>query len=236
MAGSEDLRLPDHLREGILKHVEDLRRAFAGRDWGHRAGFGERPALIVIDFAMGWTDTKLTYGSNLDEAVENTVKVLEVAREQDIPIFFTVMAYDASDAPGPFEKKLPKLRTNLAIGSEAVQLDPRLGRRPTEKLIVKKHTSSFRGTNLHEMLNALNIDTLIVTGCSTSHCVYETCDDAMGSFHVIVPEGTIGDRCELFHLVEMLDIDLTLGDVVPLEEALSYLRRVGSVQQVAKAT
>lgn len=88
MAGSEDLRLPDHLREGILKHVEDLRRAFAGRDWGHRAGFGERPALIVIDFAMGWTDPKLTYGSNLDEAVENTVKVLEVAREQDIPIFF----------------------------------------------------------------------------------------------------------------------------------------------------
>ena len=236
VAGSDDLRLPDSIREGVLQHLKDLRKSYEKRGWGGRVGFGERPAVIVIDFARGWTDpAKVTYGSNLDDAVERTVKLLEVARQEDIPIFFTVMSYGPDDVKAPVDLKMPALQSALADGSEAVELDAKLGRRPTEKLIVKKHASSFKGTNLREMLSALKIDTLIVTGCSTSHCVYETCDDAATGFHVIVPEGTVGDRCELFHLLELMDIDLTLGDVVPLEDVLSYIRRVGSARRVSRA-
>jgi maleamate amidohydrolase len=73
------------------------------------------------------------------------------------------------------------------------------------------------------MLTGLSVDTLIVTGASTSHCVYATCRDATNSFRVIVPEHAVGERCEVMHLVNLLDIDIDLGDVVPDEEVVAYL-------------
>ena len=105
------------------------------------------------------------------------------------------------------------------------ELDPRLARRPTEKLVHKRYASAFKGTNLHEMLTSLRIDTLIVTGVSTSHCVYATCRDATDSFRVIVPKEAVGERCELLHEVNLLDIDLDLGDVMPVAEVIQELRR-----------
>jgi nicotinamidase-related amidase len=76
------------------------------------------------------------------------------------------------------------------------------------------------------MLTAQGIDTLIVTGLSTSHCVYATCRDATDSFRVIVPREAVGERCELFHEVNLLDIDLDLGDVVPVDSVLRHLAGV----------
>ena len=77
------------------------------------------------------------------------------------------------------------------------------------------------------MLTAQGIDTLIVTGLSTSHCVYATCRDATDSFRVIVPREAVGERCELFHEVNLLDIDLDLGDVVPVDAVPRYLATSG---------
>jgi nicotinamidase-related amidase len=76
------------------------------------------------------------------------------------------------------------------------------------------------------MLTSLGTDTLVVTGISTSHCVYATCRDATDSFRVIVPREAVGERCELLHEVNLLDIDLDLGDVLPVEEVLAYLEGV----------
>ena len=68
------------------------------------------------------------------------------------------------------------------------------------------------------------VDTLIVTGVSTSHCVYATCRDATDSFRVIVPREAVGERCELFHETALLDIDLDLGDVMPASEVIGHLQ------------
>jgi maleamate amidohydrolase len=78
------------------------------------------------------------------------------------------------------------------------------------------------------MLASLSIDTLIVTGVSTSHCVYATCRDATDSVRVIVPKEAVGERCELLHEVNLLDIDLDLGDVMPAAEVIGHLRRMAS--------
>ena len=104
------------------------------------------------------------------------------------------------------------------------ELDERLGRRANEKLIRKRYASAFKGTNLHEMLASLAVDTLIVTGMSTSHCVYASCRDATDSLRVIVPREAVGERCELMHLVNLVDIDIDLGDVMDVEDVIEHLR------------
>ena len=219
--GSDDLRLPDELREPLLRHLADLRERYLARNWAGRVGFGDRPALIVIDLALYWTQPRNPIGTNADSVVEATARVLEASREAGIPVFFTSFAYDPADPPSPQNRKL---QWNLQPGDEGLfDLDPRVARRPTEKLIRKRYASCFKGTNLHEMLTSLGIDTLIVTGLSTSHCVYATCRDATDSFRVIVPKECVGERCEIMHEVNLLDIDIDLGDVMPTDEVVSKL-------------
>ncbi len=219
--GSNDLRLPDDLRGPLLAHLADLRERYIARNWAGRVGFGQRPALLVIDLALFWTRPDTQMGSSVDFVVEASCEVLQSARAAGIPVFFTTYDYDPADPPSPHHKKLC---LGIKPGDEhLLDLDPRLNRRPTEKLIRKKYASAFKATNLHEMLTGLSIDTLIVTGLSTSHCIYASCRDATNSFRVIVPREAVGERSEIMHEVNLLDIDIDLGDVMPMAEVLSHI-------------
>lgn len=220
--GSQDLRLPDELRDPIRRHLAALRERYVERGWAGQIGPGQRPALIVIDLALWWTDPgNHSQGSDVDAVVDAARRLLTVARAARIPIFFTTWDYDPNIPPSPHDRKV---RMELKPGDERLfQLDPRLERRPGERLIAKRYASSFKGTNLHENLTALGVDTLIVAGVSTSHCIYATCRDATDSFRVIVPREAVGERCEIMHEVNLLDIEIDLADVMPLDEVLSYL-------------
>jgi nicotinamidase-related amidase len=224
--GSSDLRLPDDLRGPLKQHLAHLRERYLARGWAGRVGFGQRPALIVIDLALFWTQPKQQIGSDLESVIENACRVLEAARTARIPVFFTTFAFDPADPPSPQNRKLQLKLTPQDAG--LFELDPRLARRPTEKIIKKRYASSFKGTNLHEMLTSLAVDTLIVTGVSTSHCVYATCRDATDSFRVIVPREAVGERCELFHEASLLDIDIDLADVMPVAEVVASLEKLSS--------
>ena len=224
--GSKDLSLPDELRGPLRAHINELRSRYKQRSWGGRVGFGERPALIVIDLAKYWLDSKTHIGANLDSIVAATCRILTSARHSHVPIFFTTWGHDPANPPTP---QNAKLQWQIPDGEvdEFFALDPRLERRPSEKVIAKISASAFKGTDLHYMLAALRVDTLIVTGISTSHCVYATCRDATDSFRVIVPEEAVGERCELLHTVNLFDIDVDLGDVMPADEVIAYLNGVG---------
>ena len=219
--GAADLQLPDELREPLRRHLESLRARYVERSWAGRVGFGNRPALLVIDLALFWTRRDTQMGSNVDSVVEATGRLLKSARRAGIPVFFTTFDYDPADPPNPHDGKL-KLQVKPG-GDDVFELDPRLEHRPNEKVIHKRYASSFKATNLHEMLTALGVDTLIVTGVSTSHCVYATCRDATNSFRVIVPREAVGERCEIMHLVNLVDIDIDLGDVMPSDDVIAYL-------------
>lgn len=185
-------------------------------------GFGRRPALLVIDLAAFWLRPGGQIGSNLDPVVEAVCLVLAAARGAKVPIFFTTFAHDPFHPPAPHDQKL---KLDLPADATALfQLDPRLGVLAGEKVIYKRYASAFKGTNLQDMLTALGVDTLIVTGISTSHCVYATCRDATDSFRVIVPKEAVGERCELMHEVFLHDIDIDLGDVTPVSEVVTYLK------------
>ena len=113
-------------------------------------------------------------------------------------------------------------------GSERVQLAPALARQPNEPLIEKPRASAFFGTNLLAMLLSARVDTVIVTGCSTSGCIRATCESAHNyNFHVIVPAEAVGDRSASAHQANLFDIDARYGDAVPLKQVLEKLSSMG---------
>lgn len=222
--GSEAFRLPDDLRAPVHDHLDHLRRQYAEIAWGARVGFGSRPAVVVIDLALMWTrPDSFPLGTDLDSVVDATVEVLDAARAIGAPIFFTTKDWDPAEPWSPHDHKIDRSR-RAAVDPSLYELDPRLGRRAEEKIIRKRYPSAFAGTRLDKNLAALGVDTLIVTGASTSHCVYSTCVDAGHTWRVIVPRQAVGDRSELLHEVNLFDIDIDLGDVMDVAEVVSHLK------------
>ena len=199
-----------------------MRKGFAAR-----VGFGQRPALLVIDIIRGFTDLRSPLASNLDDQVSAIRTMLGVAREREVPVIFSTVAYDADlQEGGIWIRKIPS-NSWLVEGSEWVELDERLERQSREMLLVKKYASCFFGTDLAARLVSRNIDTLMITGCTTRGCVRATAVDACSlGLHTIVVQEAVGDRAELPHIANLFDIDAKYGDVVELAEAVDYLARL----------
>jgi len=192
-----------------------------------RVGFGRRPAVVVIDFIVGFTDLESPLASDLDPQIEATGRLLEIARSRSVPVYFTTVVYepDLKDA-GLFIAKVPSLKT-LVRGSRWVELDPRLHRRESEPIIEKRYASAFFGTPLASTLTVNGIDTLIVAGCTTSGCVRATVVDALQhGFRAIIPPECVGDRSAEQHAANLVDMDGKYGDVVDLAEVIATLDRV----------
>jgi maleamate amidohydrolase len=205
---------------------EDKYAIYERAQFGHKLGYGKRPALVVVDFQIGFTKPELSpFAGNLDNEVAATNKVIAVARTKNIPIIFTAVAYDPhrQDDAGLWPEKVPSLRM-LTLGSELVELDPRLDRKPEDLVIIKKYASGFFGTYLGSTLTMKGVDTLIVTGCTTSGCVRATVMDALNhGFRPIVPLEAIGDRAQEPHEANVFDIGAKYGDVVSVDEVIEYL-------------
>ena len=197
--GTPELRVPDELRAPLRAHFEHLRKWYDSVGWRARTGFGKSPAIVVIDLALGWTQDNGMMGSNVDSVVEATVRLLAAGRDAGVPIFFTALTNDPADPPRP--RKATGWYDPSPERDKLMELDPRLERRENEKIIYKSYASVFNGTNFQDMLTVLGVDTLIVTGVSTSHCVYASCRDGCSAFRVIVPREAVGERCELMHEV-----------------------------------
>ena len=198
--------------------------------FGGRGGFGRRPALIVVDMTLGFTDPESPLACDLEGPVENIRKLLEAARGAQMPVVFTTVAYRESDklTAAAFIDKVPALLT-LEAGSRWAEIDPRISPLETEPVLNKLFASAFYGTGLPSLLAAARIDAFIVTGASTSGCVRATAVDALQyGYRPIVPREAVGDRNPEAHDANLYDIDAKYGDVVRVEEALQYLEAVRS--------
>jgi maleamate amidohydrolase len=183
---------------------------------GGRAGFGERPALIVVDMSLAFTDENGPLRCDLRDTTEAIADLLDVARTRQIPIVFTTVAYGERERVSA-QAMLKKMPAALEIepGSRWVEIDPALGRQEDEPVITKVFPSAFFGTTLGSYLTAADCDSLIVTGASTSGCVRATTVDAVShGFHVVIPHEAVGDRFTDAHEQSLADMDLKYGDVV----------------------
>ncbi len=188
-----------------------------------RFGFGQRPALIVIDMAYGWTDPAYAGGSGrLNSAVAAIAQLLAVAREKKVPVIYTTSPY--SDKPS-FKSAADLSPRFRKWDQRACAIDDRLQPRPDEYVVYKEHASAFAGTPLVGHLLGRSIDTLLVTGCSTSACVRATATDAKSvELHPIIVREAVQDRSEIAHEWTLFDIQARFADVVSLAETLAYLR------------
>jgi maleamate amidohydrolase len=198
--------------------------------FGERMGAGGRPALVVVDLVCGFTDPDSPLYCDADRAVGATARLLDAARAAGAPVAFTTTQYDEAGArvARAFLAKVPALRT-LVPGTRWPQVDERVAPEPGEPVLEKLFASAFFGTPLAAMLAAHGVDTVIVTGASTSGCVRATVVDALQhGYRVVVPREGVADRAEGPHEASLFDIDAKYGDVVALDEALALLSAPGA--------
>ncbi|MFZ0525521.1 MAG: isochorismatase family protein [Xanthobacteraceae bacterium] len=208
---------------------KDDEEFFRQRGFGLKIGFGERPALIVIDMLKGFTDPDMLLGSNLAPQIEAQKPLLAVAHERNMPVIFSTVMYHEADIrdAGIWGLKQRGALT-LTADSEAMKVDPRLDRRQSDSLLVKRYASCFFGTDLVPRLTSRRVDTLIITGCTTSGCVRATAVDAVqNGFRPMVVREAVGDRSVAAHEQSLFDLDAKYADVVSLDETLHYLKTVG---------
>src|SRR3954451_17858453 len=191
--------------------------------FGNAAGFGQRPAVVVVDLNLAFTDPESPLACELDDVLIRTSTLLRVSRQAGVPVYFTTISYDAAGeaAAAVFLRKVPSLLLCRA-GTRWVEIDPRLGRLESEPIIAKAHDSAFFGAPFAAMLAGR--DTLIVCGASTSGCVRATVVDAMQhGLAPVVPRECVGDRSSRAHEQSLADIDGRYGDVRSVEEVIAAL-------------
>ena len=190
-----------------------------------RAGFGERPALVVVDVNRGFTDPGSPLVCDLDPCVAEIARLLEAFRGAGLHVVFTTVCYDdfGKQAAAVFLEKIPALLV-LEPGSPWVEIDPRIAPADGEPVLSKYFASAFFGTTLASVLASARADTVVVTGASTSGCVRATALDAMQhGYRVVVPREAVGDRNADAHEANLYDLDTKYADVVSVEDVLSEL-------------
>jgi nicotinamidase-related amidase len=197
---------------------------------GGAGGLGTKPAIIVVDFSVRFADPEYSLGGDMSAQIAATKGLLDVARSQGVPVLFSTIAFEPADLDKEiWINKLPGL-AELIVGSEYVDIDPRLERRPDESVVVKTGASSFFGTNLAGRLTQLGVDTVVVCGATTSGCIRATVVDAMQyQLRVVVPRECVADRHQAPHDATLFDIEAKYGDVVSVDDVHAYLNELAAV-------
>ncbi len=188
--------------------------------------FGRQPALIVVDIINGFTDPACLLGHKCEAVVEANQELLSIFRKYAWPIFFTTVVYENDHQARVFREKLPALNV-LQAGSKWVEIDSAMARRVEEPVIKKHWASGFHGTDLHERLQALGVDSLLVTGLTTSGCVRATAVDGLqNDYRVIVAADAVGDRNQQAHEANLFDLAAKYTEVKNNSELITLLNAI----------
>jgi len=196
-----------------------------------RFGFGRRPALINIDLQNSYTAVGefVTAYETDPRQMEYVNELADLFRGKNCPVVWTYVAYmDSGEDAGVWGTRsdTPDSLQNIKLGSRRSQFDSRLRIDHKRDIIVNKRmASAFFETNLGSLFTFHRIDTVVVTGGSTSGCVRATVVDSLSrSFRTIVPEECVADKHESPHFANLYDIAIKYADVVPVAEVVAFMR------------
>ncbi|WP_298347438.1 isochorismatase family protein [Ferrimicrobium sp.] len=196
-------------------------------------GFGERPAVLVVDLVRAYLDPRSSlYSVRYEGVLEATSTLVATAREWRHPVVFTGVSYRQGGVDGGyFWQKVPALRV-FEEGSELRDFDERLMPAPTDLVIMKQYASAFFGTSLASALHHQGVDTLLIAGVSTSGCVRASALDTLQSgFRPIIVREAVGDRTEEIHRANLFDLEAKYADLSSLSAACTYLAQMTTVPE-----
>ncbi|OIQ32531.1 MAG: isochorismatase [Alphaproteobacteria bacterium MedPE-SWcel] len=204
---------------------EDLASNYK-RAFDNAIGFGARPALILVDFAKAYydPDCPLFGGEGCRTALASALRIREAAHAANLPVILTEMGLHPTgvNAGRFFEKSKPL--ASFLPGRSTAEFAEGLIPQDDEVVIPKQYPSAFFGTSLAPMLTSLGVDTVILTGLSTSGCVRATCVDAMSyGFRTAVVADACGDRHPAPHEANLFDMNAKYADVVDEATILAYI-------------
>lgn len=193
--------------------------------FGNSIGFGNRPAVLVIDLCRAFTDPGRPLGTDCTGVIAQTRRILQAAREAGHPVIFSTVRYDSPDFSdaGIWGRKIGG-HTDLGAQGDGPEIDPRLQMDPTDTLLVKKYASCFFGTDLASRLVSQGVDTLVICGVTTSGCVRASAVDAIqhGFRPIVVPEA-VGDRWPDAHDQSLRDLAAKYADLMGTDAVVRAL-------------
>ena len=197
-----------------------------------RFGFGRRPALVNIDLQKAYTavgEFATAYETH-PQQLDYVNQLAAAFRAKGCPVVWTYVAYmDSGEDCGIWGTRTntPDSLQNIKVGSRRAEFDDRLDiDRKRDIIVNKRMASAFHETNLGSVFNFHGIDTVVVTGGSTSGCVRATVVDSLSrSYRTIVAEEGVADKHESPHFANLYDMALKYADVVSVKEILEYLKK-----------
>ena len=198
-----------------------------------RFGFGHKAAIVNIDIQNAYTNLqefpKTAYETDPNQ-IQYINQINDLARAQHLPVVFTYVAYmDSAEDAGVWGTRTntPESLQNIKFGSRRAEFDERLTVDKVKDVIYcKKMPSPFFETPLQSLLIWHKIDTIILTGGSTSGCIRAAAVDSLSrGYRTIVPEECVADKHESYHFANLTDMLLKYADVVSVQEVLDYLQK-----------
>jgi maleamate amidohydrolase len=206
-----------------MGNMDDLAANYAATFNAHLP-FGSNPALIIVDVVMAYFDRNSPLYADVEDVLASNRRLLAAARTAHIPVIFTNVVYQPGGANGGlFYKKIPALKV-FDRGSPFGDFPPSLQPESGETIITKQFASAFFGTSLAAHLAGLEVDTLMITGLSTSGCVRATALDALQyGIAPFVIKDACGDRHTAPHEANLFDLQAKYAEVISEEEAIERL-------------
>lgn len=191
---------------------------------GEPIGWGKRPALIVVDFQKGFTMPEAPMGGDMTAEVENARRLADACRRKNIKCIYTRVGYnkDGSDL-SVWALKAPGLK-EYTRDHWYYEFDERLGIQEEDILIEKHGPSALLGTHIVQMLIGMNIDTVILCGCTVGGCLYATAIDALSyNFRAMIATDASSDRAEETKKFFMWNMGMKYGDLLTTEEIIQHI-------------
>jgi maleamate amidohydrolase len=208
-----------------MRRADNLRSDYAAAGFGESLKPGKRPALILIDFARAYFDPASPLYAGVESVRTVAAQLRDKACSVGIPVIFTRVEYVSGDPArdgGIFYRKITALKS-FDRGNPLGEFTPELAPRGSDHVITKHFPSAFFDTGLAEQLHAEGIDTLVITGLSTSGCVRATAVDALcHGFVPLVVEDAVGDRDAAVHAANIFDLRAKTAEIVSAADVETY--------------
>ena len=218
--------------EASSKTARQLYEDLRARPTRARFGFGDKPAIVNVDLQCAYTrvDEFVTAYETHPRQLDCVNQLAALARERRLPVVWTYVAYlESAEDCGVWGTRsdTPDSLQNIKRGSRRAELDDRLVVDPRDIVINKRMASAFFETQLASLFVWHKVDTVIVTGGSTSGCVRATVVDSLShGYRTIVPEECVADKHESPHFANLYDMAVKYADVVPVAEVTDYLAKL----------